>query len=261
MHKWDPEGYQKSSSAQFGWAMNLISGLKLNGRERILDIGCGDGRITAHLADLVSEGRVLGVDLSAEMIGYAAAGNAMHPNLRFLVADASRLDFSNEFDLVVSFACLHWIRDHLPVLHGVKDCLVPGGHFLMQCGGRGNAAGLLNVTEEMIAGSPWQKYFEGFCFPYNFYGPDEYRRWLLQAGLRPGRVELMPKDMVHQGRAGLEGIIRTTWLPYTERLPHDLQNSFVKEVAARYLEKCPLDECGQAHVQMIRLEVEADRMD
>jgi len=259
MHRWDPEDYHKSSSAQFEWAMALISGLKLNGRERVLDIGCGDGRITAHLAALVAEGSILGVDLSAEMISYAAAENAMHSNLRFEVVDASRLDFSLEFDLVVSFACLHWIRDHLPVLRGVKDSLVPGGHFLMQCGGRGNAAGLLSITEEMISEPPWQKYFEGFCFPYNFYGPEEYRKWLLQAGLLPRRVELVPKDMVHKGSAGLEGIIRTTWLPYTERLPHDLQNSFVKEVAARYLEKCPLDENGQAHVQMMRLQVEADR--
>jgi hypothetical protein len=83
------------------------------------------------------------------------------------------------------------------------------------------------LTGEIIAGSPWQEYFSGFVFPYNFYGPEEYRVWLEEAGLTPQRVELVSKDMVHQGQAGLEGIIRTTWLPYTERLPARLRDEFV----------------------------------
>jgi len=65
--------------------------------------------------------------------------------------------------------------------------------------------------------------------------------------------------MVHHGQAGLEGIIRNTWLPYTERLPATLRDEFVKEIARRYLEIYPLDENGQAHVQMMRLEVEAEK--
>ena len=83
--------------------------------------------------------------------------------------------------------------------------------------------------------------------------------WLAEAGLRPHRVELVPKDMVHQGQAGLEGIIRNTWLPYTERLPAHLRDEFVQQIARRYLERYPLDEKGRAHVQMMRLEVEAER--
>ena len=127
----------------------------------------------------------------------------------------------------------------------------------MQCGGKGNAARILDLTGEIIAGPPWQEYFTGFAFPYNFYDPAEYRIWLEEAGLIAQRVELVSKDMIHQGQAGLEGIIRTTWLPYTERLPAHLRERFVKEVAARYLERYPPDEKGQAHVQMMRLEVEA----
>jgi trans-aconitate 2-methyltransferase len=151
MHKWDPADYQKSSSAQYNWAMALIAGLKLDGKESILDIGCGDGRITAHLAGLVPNGNVLGIDLSPEMIRFAAGKYADHPNLSFLVGDASDLKFAGEFDLVVSFACLHWVKDHLSVLKAVRQSLVPGGHFLMQCGGRGNAARILDLTGDLVA--------------------------------------------------------------------------------------------------------------
>ena len=258
-HKWDPEAYRKSSSAQFGWAMALIEGLKVKGDERILDIGCGDGRITAHLAGLVPCGRVLGVDVSPEMVAFASRDHSHCANLHFQVADASRLHFQDDFDLVVSFACLHWIKDHLPVLEAVRSSLVPGGRFLMQCGGRGNAADLFIHTDRIAGKASWKQYFSDFSFPYHFYGPEEYRAWLEQAGLSPLRVELVAKDMVHLGQSGLEGIIRNTWLPYTERLPDHLRNDFVREMAKSYLRDYPLDENGQAHVRMMRLEVAARR--
>jgi trans-aconitate 2-methyltransferase len=235
MHRWDPADYQKSSSAQYNWAMALIAGLKLDGDERILDIGCGDGRITAHLAGLVPNGSVLGIDLSPEMIRFAAGKYADNPNLFFQVSDASDLHFPEEFDLIVSFACLHWIKDHLPVLKAVQQSLVPGGRFLMQCGGRGNAARILDLTGDLAASPPWMVYFSGFSFPYHFYGPEEYRIWLAEAGLCSSRAELVSKDMVHQGQAGLEGIVRNTWLPYTERLPAHLRDEFVNEIVTRYL--------------------------
>ena len=91
MHKWDPVDYQKSSSAQYNWAMALIAGLKLDGDERILDIGCGNGKVTAHLAALVPRGSVVGMDLSPEMIGFARETHPAkdYPNLFFQVGDAS----------------------------------------------------------------------------------------------------------------------------------------------------------------------------
>ncbi|OPY50383.1 MAG: Fibrillarin-like rRNA/tRNA 2'-O-methyltransferase [Methanosaeta sp. PtaU1.Bin112] len=258
-HKWNPEDYEKSSSAQYSWAMALISELKLKGDERILDIGSGDGRITAHLAGLVPGGSVLGIDLSPEMVSFAVSRHVDQSNLSFQVGDASRLHFLEQFDLVVSFACLHWIEDQLPVLRSIRRGLAPGGKFLMQCGGRGNAVRILDLTGEIIMSPPWNKYFSGFSFPYHFYGPEEYRPWLEEACLLPRRVDLKAKDMIHQGQAGLEGIIRNTWLPYTQRLPAHLQGQFIKEIAGRYLERYPLDRNGQAHVQMMRLEVEAER--
>ncbi|MDD2755001.1 MAG: methyltransferase domain-containing protein [Methanothrix sp.] len=258
-HNWNPADYEKSSSAQFNWAMALIADLLLEGDERILDIGCGDGRITAHLAGLVPNGSVLGIDLSPEMIGFASSKHAGQTNLSFQVGDASSLHFIEQFDLVVSFACLHWIPDHLPVLKSVQQSLVPGGRFLMQCGGRGNAARILDLTGDLIKSLRWKEYFIGFSFPYHFYGPQEYSLWLAEAGLRPLRTELVAKDMIHQGQAGLEGIMRNTWLPYTQRLPAHLQGEFVKEIAGMYLDRYPLDENGQAHVQMMRLEVEAEK--
>jgi trans-aconitate 2-methyltransferase len=109
MHKWDPSDYEKSSSAQYRWAMDLVSQLDLNGDERVLDMGCGDGKITARLASRVPKGKVLGIDLSRDMVDFAGGRypRKTYSNLAFQWGDANKLDFNEEFDLVVSFACLH----------------------------------------------------------------------------------------------------------------------------------------------------------
>lgn len=262
LHKWNPEDYERHSSAQEKWADALISGLKLKGNERILDIGCGDGKITAKMAARVPDGWVMGIDSSSDMIDFARKrfSPSQHPNLRFELGDALSLDFDNEFDLVTSFACLHWVRDHLTVLRGVTRSLRPGGRLLFQCGGRGNAGELMNLTEDLIKESRWSRYFRGFEFPYYFYGPEGYHAWLEQAGLEEIRVALVPKEMVQQGTIGLEGWIRTTWHPVIERIPEDLRPQFVSEMAKRYLAHHPLED-GLAKLGMVRLEVEARRPD
>jgi trans-aconitate 2-methyltransferase len=260
MHKWDPADYEKSSSAQYRWAMDLVSRLHLRGNERVLDIGCGDGKITAQLAFRLPGGEVLGIDLSRDMVDFARDKYPAetYSNLAFQWGDASKLDFNEEFDLVVSFACFHWVKDHLPVLKGIGRSLVPSGKVLLQFGGKGNAEEILAITEDLIQDDKWSGYFKGFSFPYHFYGPRKYRGWLKQAGLKAKRVDLVPKDMIHEGKKGLEGIIRNTWLPYTERLPEELRPEFVSEIADRYLEGHPIVE-GLVHVKMARLEVEAEK--
>ncbi|NYT01712.1 MAG: methyltransferase domain-containing protein [Methanosarcinales archaeon] len=260
MYDWDPRVYSKSSSEQQRWARELFSRLKLRGDESILDIGCGDGKVTAELAALVPEGRVLGIDSSLKMISYARENHppTSHPNLEFQEGDATRLGFSACFDRVVSFACLHWVKDHPAVLRGVKNSLRPRGRLLIQCGGRGNAAQVFEAARELIALDRWSRYFRGFQEPYYFYGPEGYGRWLEEAGLRPLRVELVGKDMAQPGREGFVNWIRSTWHPYLERLPPELCQDFIDQLADRYMERHPPDERGLVHTPMFRLEVEAE---
>ncbi len=82
---------------------------------------------------------------------------------------------------------------------------------------------------------------------------------LCKVGLKPTRVELVKKDMIHQGRDDLASWLRTTWMPYTHRVPEDLREPFVLECVDAYLGQYPLDASGQSHVRMVRLEVEACR--
>lgn len=258
-YDWDAAGYVRASAEQQNWGRELLDKLGLEGGESVLDIGCGDGRLTAALARRVPAGSVLGVDVSENMIAFAREqyGAAAHPNLRFQVEDARALPFRDEFDVVFSNAALHWIRGHRPVLAGVQRSLKRGGRALLQMGGRGNAAEVLEVLDEMLGSERWRNHFAGFDFPYGFYGLEEYEAWLREAGLRPVRVELIPKDMKHDGGAGLARWIGSTWLPYVGRVPEDRRAEFVADFARRYLGRHPPDGRNRVHVKMVRLEVEA----
>jgi trans-aconitate 2-methyltransferase len=256
---WNAKDYAKHSSTQQMWARELIAKLKLNSRESVLDVGCGDGKVTAEIAGYVPDGTVVGVDNSKEMIELASEhfANDKYPNLSFQVMDARHLAFSERFDVVFSNAALHWIKDHKPVIAGIQKCLKPGGRILLQMGGKGNAESILSILEEMMSDKEWSTYFSDFVFSYGFYEPQEYTLWISDAGLDPVRVELIPKVMSYDKRDGLTGWVRTTWLPYLERVPDEKREEFITRLIDRYIEKHPLDHEGKIHVNMMRLEVEA----
>ncbi|MBW1842158.1 MAG: methyltransferase domain-containing protein [Deltaproteobacteria bacterium] len=260
-YAWDAKDYEKRSSAQQSWARELIDKLKLRGDEHVLDIGSGDGKVTAELSTHVPKGAVVGIDSSGDMTKLAREKfpESRFPNLKFQRADARNLKFENAFDLVFSNATLHWVLDHTSVIEGIKQSLRPGGRVLLQMGGKGNAAEIIRTVEGRIKRDKWCRYFADFTFPYGFYTPEEYEPWLKEAGLVPVRVELIEKDMTQEGPEGLSGWIRTTWLPYTQRVPEDERTAFTDEIVENYLKQYPLDAEGRAHVQMVRLEVEAKK--
>jgi trans-aconitate 2-methyltransferase len=118
--------------------------------------------------------------------------------------DASCLSFENCFDVVFSNAVLHWVKNHKPVIEGLYKSLRIGGKILLRMGGKGDAEGMLSVIDDVKASDKWAQYFTEFEFPYTFLGIDEYQILLKESGFSIKRVELIPKDMTHDGKPGLE---------------------------------------------------------
>jgi trans-aconitate methyltransferase len=257
---WNAQDYAEHSSQQQLWARELIAKLALKRDDRVLDIGCGDGKVTAEIAARVPDGTVLGVDYSEAMITLAQQRHPPQafPNLHFQRQDARSLPFAEEFTVVFSNAALHWVSDHRPVLRGIARSLTSGGKALLQMGGQGNASDIAAACDRVMASSRWSRYFDGFTLPFGFHAPREYGEWLRAAGLMPVRVELFPREMVHHGKEGLTGWLRTTHLlPYMERLPGSEREAFIVETVEAYLGRHPVDEQGKVRVKMVRLEVEA----
>lgn len=261
MYKWDPEDYYISwLSEQQKLAQELILKLGIKGNERVLDIGCGDGMISAEIAKQLPNGSVLGIDNSEEMIHFARKNfsSKRFPNITFKVMDASYLSFSCEFDIVISINTFHWFEDHLPILIGIKRSLRPSGRVMLLMGGRGNAEGILEILKKIIKTEKWNRYFTNFSFHYSFFGPEKYIDWLDHIGLEVKRVELIPIDW-YTPKDKLSSWIRTIWLPYTQRIPEDLREDFIDEIADEYIKKGFLfDHNDLIHIKMMRLEVEAE---
>ena len=255
--QWNPYDYARNSEAQLKWAQDLRSRLHLTGSEFVLDVGCGDGKITADFAQAVSQ--IIGIDSSPEMIAYATETYSDRSNLSFVRMDARSLTFSDQFDLIFSNAVLHWVDDHPAFLNGASRALKPNGQLMISCGGKGGAIDVLDAFAETVSRDLWRSYFPSFQNPYFFHGTAEYAVWLEAAGLTVDRLELVPKDMTHSGASGLESWLRTTWIPFTHAVPESLRDDLITTVTQTYLAQFPLDANGFAHVHMVRLEVEAHR--
>ena len=245
MAQWNAQDYAQSSSAQAAWAQDLIVKLNLSGNETVLDVGCGDGKVTAEIARRLPDGFVLGIDSSSEMVQFANAENleSAIANLQFACMDARKIDSSRTFDVVFSNTVLHWVDDHPAFLRGASQVLRSRGKLVTSCGGKGNAADVVSVFEALIQQPTWNPYFTNFQFPYFFF--------------QSVRRDLVPKDMIHSGREGLSGWIRTTWMPYIHRVPEARRENLIEEFLKEYLNQHPLDRQGNSHVKMVRLEVEA----
>ena len=213
--------------------------------------------MTAEIARRAAKGRVVGVDRSAEMVDFAnrTFPSSQHANLSFRQADARQLPFEHEFTLVYSSAVLHWMPEHQAVLGGIARSLRPGGRVVLQMGGKGNTMDVARAFEECFRETDWRHAAEGFVFPYSFYGTEEYRGWLEEAGLVPDAVELLDRDMVHPNRAAFTGWLRTAWLPFHAALPDDQRDAFLEHVTDCFLRQSPLDSFGQVHVHAVRLQV------
>jgi trans-aconitate methyltransferase len=256
VYTWNPKDYAQHSRSQEAWARELLTQIELRPDDTVLDIGCGDGRTTAAIAQLVPDGKVVGVDLSADMVGHA---NTQHgtANLRFQQADAAALPFAAEFSVVFSNATLHWVPDQRAAVHGIARALRPGGRVIAQMGGRGNVAETIAAFEHVAAGPRWRSLVTFGELPYRFNGPESYDTWLKEAGLEVQECRLIPKDMVHENEDVFIGWLRTAWHPYTANVPLELRDVFLRDVARHYIAGHRLDEQGRVHVATVRLQVRA----
>ena len=262
--KWNAAAYAANSAVQQSWARESIARLHLRGDEHILDLGCGDGKVTAEIAHAVPHGGVLGVDASSEMIAFAQKSfpKSKNQNLKFQVCDARKLGpLEGGFDLAFSNAALHWVDDHEAILRGVSAILKPGGRLVISCGGKGNAHDVFLALRPEMRLQRWRGFFRKMPMPYFFYSPEDYKKWLPKFGFKTNHVGLAPKDATYDGAEGFATWVRTTWLPYVQRVPENQREEFIAAITRRYLAKHHPDAEGKVHVRMVRLEIDAVKVE
>ena len=236
MTEWDASGYAKISGLQQAMAREVLALLDLKGSERVLDVGCGNGKVTAEIASRVPAGTILGVDSSAEMIASARRqfGPEVRPNLRFEVADARQLPYRREFDLVVSFNALHWVPEQEQALRSIRSALRSHGTAQLRLVSAGQRKSLENVIEETRLSSRWARYYHGFGDPYLHLTPEQYQALAEKNGFHIDRVHTEANAWDFESRAAFVAFGSVTFVEWTQFLPEPERLTFVNDVLDRY---------------------------
>ncbi|MEW2521207.1 class I SAM-dependent methyltransferase [Actinacidiphila alni] len=243
--EWDAKTYDSLPLPHLGWGRRTLARLPLKGDERVLDAGCGTGRDTAGLLDLLPHGRVVAVDGSVRMLDQLRERLAGRlDRVEVVHADLTRpLPFDGEVDAVFSVAAFHWIDDHAALFASLAGRLRPGGRLVTECGGHGNIAAVNAAVADVLGGDAPEV--------WDFAGAADTRERLAAAGFTDVEVGLRPDPARFEPGEQLESYLATVVLgAHLDAMADDDREPFVKAVAARLAEPV---------VDYVRLEISATR--
>lgn len=255
--RFDGETYRKSSTHQKEWGAKLIAELKLVGTEHILDLGSGDGALTAQLAALVPQGRAIGMDSSQSMI--AAAQSHVGANLQFELCDINELAYESEFDVVFSNATLHWVHDHRRLLDRVYRALKPEGILRFNFAADGNCSTFNRIVQELMASEKYAGYFRGFVWPWYMPPLDDYRMLASQFPFRTLEVWGENVDRLFpDAEAMIRWINQPSLVPFLPCVAEVEREGFRKEVIERMV-KATKQEDGKCFETFRRVNIFAQK--
>lgn len=229
---WNAQTYKNNSHSQMNAAHQALKRITLRGNERVLDVGCGDGKVTAAIAEQVVGGVVIGVDVSKSMIDFATRSFSDLKNLRFQKIDVADMRFSDDFDVVVSFSAVQWFLDQKKAFSHIFRSLKSGGAFLMALPS-GYPEPLQQALDDLVTDDKWQKYFTRFRLGQVFHTRDEYEAILREQGFHQIIVEEVPAYDRFTNRDAFKDFVQQ-WLPHLVPIPKEEHERFMTELMDRY---------------------------
>jgi trans-aconitate methyltransferase len=227
---WNASAYHQLSAPQVAWGQAVLARVALEGRESVLDAGCGTGRLTACLLERLPHGRVVGLDSSEAMV--AGARVFLTPRFGRLVhlvrADAGQLPFREAFDLIFSTATFHWIQDHQSLFGNVFVALKHGGRLDGQCGGGPNLGRFLGHAAAIMRQPRFGSYFEGWAGPWEFADAETTARRLSAAGFVDIETGVEPAPVMLSDASTFRDFVATAIVRmHLQRLPPAIGHAFL----------------------------------
>ena len=226
---WDATTYDQISAPQQSWAREQLERLQLRGDEVVLDAGCGSGKVTAMLVELVPDGRVYAVDAAPSMVEHTQ--QALGDRVTVFCQDLTELSLPEPVDAIFSNATFHWIPDHPKLFAALAATLKPGGQLVAQCGGFGNIDSFRVLADDVARTGEFAPYFSEWKGPWNYARADITAERLTAAGFVDVDTWLEPRPTT---LADPEPFVHTVCLVrHLDLLPEDLHQSFIRAVLAR----------------------------
>ena len=221
MSAWDAARYQDQHSFVWRFGASLLESLKPQAGERILDVGCGTGQLTAEIAR--SGTVVIGLDKSAEMLAEARKN---YPDLEFVLSDAANFHLPETFDAVFSNAALHWVKDAEGAVRSISQALRSGGRFIAEFGGHGNIASVQAALRAVFGPSADER------SPWYYPSIGEYAPILERHGFEVCNASLFDRPTPLEGEEGL-----ANWLHmFTGTYLRDLSPSAADDAVRQLVE-------------------------
>ena len=238
---WNAASYQRVSAPLEAMGREVLDRLDLRGDERVLDAGCGTGRVTAALVERLPRGHVVAVDGSPSMVEQAR--ERLGPGVDVFVGDLLELELDEPVDAILSTATFHWIPDHDRLFERLFAALRPGGRIVAQCGGAGNVA-TVQASIDAVA----EPALEGWPGPWNFQSPEDTAARLERIGFTD--IRTWPQD-VRVEPDDIREYLGTVMLgSHLERIPEERRAAFVVAVLA---------ELPEPAIGYVRLNLQATR--
>lgn len=243
---WNAGLYDEKHSFVSNYGGDLISLLAPKAGEKILDLGCGTGDLTNKLS--ASNCEVIGIDYSPNMI---ASAEKKFPHLNFLVGDAKKLPYSEEFDAVFSNATLHWVKPPEQALASIYASLKQGGRFVAEFGGKGNVQKITDgiITEMAALGFS----FEWAKFPWYYPSIADYTDRMEQVGFRCLFAQHFDRPTPLNGENGLFNWMEMFAGQFFEGLSINTKNEVIKNVESKLKADLYVDGTWIADYKRIRV--------
>jgi trans-aconitate 2-methyltransferase len=234
---WNAVAYDDLSDPMFEWGMAVMETLELRGDERVLDAGCGSGRLTEELLGKLPEGEVVALDSSPQMLEQTRQRLVRFgERVEFVQASLQEFELANEVDGIFSNAVFHWVPDHAAMFRCLHGALKPSGWLAAQFGGVGNLARTHRRTDEVAELARFHEHLSGVEYGPHFEDPASTRERMEAAGFRVSEAKLHTVAANFARRERYEAFLRTVVLRQPiAKLPDNLQSEFLEEISRRTL--------------------------
>jgi trans-aconitate 2-methyltransferase len=233
--EWNAAEYHRLSAPQFQWGQRIVSQLRLRGDERLLDAGCGTGKLTRILLENLPRGHIVGLDLSRNMVLHARQN--LKPDfggcVSFVCADLVALPFRRCFDGIFSTASFHWVLNHDALFRNLYEALRPAGWLHAQCGGGPNLERLRKRVSALSQSSEFSRWLGKYSEPWFFSDAEGAARRLRAAGFQDVETGLEEASFAVASDGEFQEYLRTFVLHrHLELLPTGaLRTAFTQKLA------------------------------